>query len=353
MRGLGVELSYRARRILYSLVTEYIATGTPVGSRTLVRKYPLNISAATARNELADLESAGLVTQQHTSSGRVPTEKGFRVFVDALVQMREVTVDERDAIATRLRNLAPGRDDIVRETGKLLSEITGTAALIAPPLVQAQRLAQIRFIPLREDEILAVMVMKDGTVQNRAVPLERGMPSEELERIHNYLAEHVEGQTLAGLRDTLAQHVEDERGEYVRLRAAAREMVDKAASQMPSETVVVIEGQRVLFDRPEFTDPDKIRTFVRAFEEREHLLSLLDRTLRAGGVQVLIGSEADIENLDDISVIATKYQGDGAAGSVGLIGPARVDYGKLVPLVEFTARMISEVLDPRDDGENS
>lgn len=353
MRGLGVELGYRARRILYSLVTEYIATGTPVGSRTLVRKYPLNISAATARNELADLETAGLVTQPHTSSGRIPTEKGFRVFVDALVQMREVTVDERNSIATRLRNLAPGRDDIIRETGKLLSEITGTAALIAPPLVQAQRLTQLRFIPLREEQMLAVMVMKDGTVQNRAVPIERGMPPEELERIHNYLAEHIEGRTLADLRDTLAQHVEDERGEYVRLRNLAHEMVDKTASEMPSESIVVIEGQRLLFDRPEFTDPDKIRTFVRAFEERQHLLSLLDRTIRAGGVHVLIGSEAHIEDLEDVSLIATKYQGDGATGSVGLIGPARVDYGKLVPLVEFTARMISEVLDPHEDGENS
>lgn len=349
MRGLAVELSYRARRILYSLVTEYIATGTPVGSRTLVRKYPLNISAATARNVMSDLEAAGLVTQQHTSSGRIPTERGFRVFVDALVQMQEVTSDERDAIASRLRNLGPSRDDMMRETGKLLSEITGTAALIAPPSVQAQRLAQLRFIPLRENEILAVMVMKDGSVQNRAVPLERGIQDAELERIHNYLAAHVEGRTLSDIRDQLAQHVEDERGEYVRLRSLAREMVDKTAAGMPSDGIVVIEGQRVLFDRPEFTDPDKIRNFVRAFEEREHLLSLIDGTLRAGGVQVLIGSEAHIENLNDISVIAAKYRGDGATGSVGLIGPARVDYGKLVPLVEFTARMISEVLDPPDE----
>ncbi|MCA9602309.1 MAG: heat-inducible transcriptional repressor HrcA [Polyangiales bacterium] len=352
MSQLHPDLSFRARRILYSVITEYIATGEPVGSRKLSRRYGLQLSPASIRNVLADLEDAGYLVQPHTSAGRVPTDRGFRLFVDALVQMREVSADDRAAIASRLSALSPAHDDQIREAGRLLASMAGTAALLSPPRAEDEKLAQVRFVFVKPRRILAVLVTGRGSVQNRVVELDRDISPSELEQVHNYLSELVDGHSLAEVRANLADRVETERPEYVVLRRHALEMVKATISGAGAKGEVVIEGQGLLFDRPEFSDPEKIRAFVRTFEEKERLLGLLDQTLRAGGVQVLIGTEANLGDVADVSLISARYQAEGGAtGSVGIIGPARVDYGKLVPLVEFTARMLSsEGAD--DDGDD-
>lgn len=339
------ELNYRNRRILYAVLTEYIATGEPVGSRRVAKRYGINLSPATIRNVLADLEEAGYVTQPHTSAGRVPTDLGFRVFVDALVQMRDVTEEDRAAVLARLSNLSPA-DDIMRETGRLLSTLTGVAAVLAPPKAAEERLSQLRFMPLREGELLVVMVTSSGAVQNRALRFGGTLEVGELERVNNYLADLVEGRRLIDIRNEVERRMESERDRYQALRRRADEML--AAVPEEADRQIVIEGQGVLFDRPEFGDAEKIRGYLRTFEERELLVSLLDQTLTSGGVQVLIGSETNIESVKDITVIASSYGGSGSAqGGVAVIGPTRMDYAKVVPLVDFTARVMSEVLDAR------
>lgn len=343
--GARPELGYRARKILYAVVSEYVSTGEPVGSRTLSRRYGLNLSPATIRNVLADLEEWGYLAQPHTSAGRVPTDVGFRIFVDALIEMREVSAEDRAAILARLRSLRPG-DDVAREAGRVLSSLSGAAAVVTPPRPEEEQLAQLRFLPLRPGELLAVIVTRTGVVQNRAVRASGDYDPSELDRLHNYLSEILAGgRTLEQVRASLAEEMDSERGQYDQLRRRARELLDAAVASVEARPSMLIEGQGVLFDRPEFADAEKIRSFLRTFEEKERLLELLDRTLAAGGVQVLIGSEAQLGDVQDISVISASYgRAPAGAGTLGVIGPTRMDYAKVVPLVGFTARVLSELL---------
>lgn len=341
----GPTLGYRARKILFAVVSEYIATGEPVGSRRLSKRYGLNLSPATIRNELADLEEAGCVSSPHTSAGRVPTEVGFRVFIDALAQMREVADTDRASILARMRQLRPGVDDVMREAGRLLASLTGAAALVTRPRTDLDALTQLRFVPLGPSSVLAVIVTRSGTIQNRVVTLAEPLDTSELERLQNYVTELALGRTLAELRTALAEAVASDRGAYDRLKRRARQVVEAAANA--EERDVVIEGQGALFDRPEFESSEKMRAFLRAFEEKERLVGLLDRTIAASGVTVLVGSEANLVDVPDIGVITAPYRAGGqGAGTVGLVGPTRMDYGKLMPLVGFMSEVITDVLDP-------
>lgn len=349
--GLPTTLAYRARRILYAVVSEYIASGEPVGSRTLSKRYGLNVSAATIRNELSDLEEAGCLAQPHTSAGRIPTEIGFRIFIDALAQMRDVADADRTAILERMAQLRPGVDDVIREAGRLLASLAGAAALVTRPRPEAEPIAQIRFVPLRERAVLAVIVARSGAVQNRVVELSEPVPEGDLERVHELVGPLVRDKTLDDAVHALASEMARERGAYDRLRFRAKEMLEGAAQADAPD--VVIEGQRVLFDRPEFHDAEKIRSFVRAFEDKERLHVLLERTVLAGGVQVLVGSETQLVEVPDVGVISAQYKSGGVqAGSVGIIGPTRMDYAKLMPLVAFTAQVVGDVLDGSEREEN-
>jgi heat-inducible transcriptional repressor len=347
------ELTYRARRILYATVTEYIATGEPVGSRTLAKRYGINLSPATIRNVLADLEEAGYLRQPHTSAGRVPTDRGFRVFVDALVQMRDVTAEDRAAVLQRLRGLHTA-SDVLREAGEVLSALTGAAGVVTAPKAEQEQLAQLRFMRLRADQLLVVLVTRSGAVENRVVQAPVEVDDRELERVNNLLAELLVAQqrSLVGVRDSLAAQMAAERGTVEQLRSNARQMVEAAFGEdRPAK--VVIEGQGRLFDRPEFLDAEKIRSFLRAFDDKERLLELLEHTLASGGVRVLIGHEAGLGSMEDVGLVATSYGSREASGTLGVIGPTRMDYAKVVPLVGFTAQVMSDVLAGRrlDDDE--
>lgn len=343
-------LNERHRRILFAVVTEYIATGQPVGSRRIAKRYAIKLSPATIRNALADLEELELLHQPHTSAGRLPTDAGFRCFVDAMATAAEISSAHRTALIRRLQNLEPG-DDAVRETGQLLSRLTGTATIIAEPPVAEASLDQIRFMRLAGGRTLAVLVTRSGTVENRVVVTELDVSDRELERVNNYLSDLVGGRTLREVRDVLAVRLATEEGQYRALRSKARRMVEATVEGQMDTGRVVIEGQGALFDRPEFGDAEKIRRYLSAFEEKRKLLELLEQTLEVDGVQVFIGSEAALDEVDDISVISSPYRRDGARiGSFGIVGPTRMDYKRYVPLVGFAADVLSDVLDGRLPG---
>lgn len=354
------DLNYRARKILYALVSEYITSGEPVGSRTLSKRHGLNLSAATIRNELTDLEDAGCVAQPHTSAGRVPTELGFRVFIDALAQLRDVSDRDRAAVLARMKQLRPGVDDVVREAARMLASLSGAAAVVSRR-AEREAIAHLRFMPLGDRRLLVVVVWQSGAVQNRVIEVGAPLEAEELERLHNYLGELTGrgdadvGLSLAELRAIIAEAIAKERDAYDGLRRRAKEIVDAAAAAPAAgDDALVIEGQGNLFDRREFSDPEKIRRFLRTFEERERLMGLLDRTIAAGGVQVLVGSEAELDAADDVGVISSMYRANGVpTGSLGLIGPSRLDYAKLMPLVGFTAQVVSDVLDGHSLGDDA
>jgi heat-inducible transcriptional repressor len=341
----------RTRSILYAAVTEFIATGEPVGSLTLARKYGVELSAATIRNVLADLEEEGYFYQPHTSAGRVPTEKAFRLFIDALMQVRPLHPNERERIGARFRQMEPG-SDLMRESGRLLSELTGTAAVVVAPRRRTQALLQLRFIPTRPDEMLAVVVLADGSVQNRFIRTERPIGEGELARIHNLLAEVIHGRTLGEVREIFARRLSDEREHADSLGHRAFALGQKAVAQAePERSGVLIEGEVLLLAHPEFADVESLRQLVVALTERETLVSLLDRTIEAHEAQVFVGRELGDMAGGAVSVVAAPYTGDGSvAGTIGVLGPTRMDYAKMVPLVEATAEAMSAELKRRTEG---
>jgi heat-inducible transcriptional repressor len=345
-----VTLDERHRRILFAVVTEYIASGEAVSSRRIAKRYAINLSPATIRSVLADLEDAELLHQPHTSAGRVPTDAGFRCFVDAMATAGEISNAHRTALIRRLQGLEPGAD-AVRETAQFLSRLTGTATIIAQPPVTEAMLDQLRFMRLSSGRALAVLVTRSGSVENRVVVTEFDVDDHTLERVNNYLAELVGGRTLQSVRDLLAVRLATEQGQYQVLRKQAQQMVEATVEGQLERAQVVIEGQGALFDRPEFGDAERIRRYLSAFEEKQKLLELLEQTLLADGVQVFIGSEAALDEVGDISVISSPYRQAGArVGSFGIVGPTRMDYKKYVPLVGFAADVLSDILDGRLPG---
>lgn len=339
------ELQFRSRRILYAAVTEYIATGEPVGSRKLARRYGLDVSPATIRNELADLEETGYLSQPHTSAGRVPTDKGFRAFVDALVQVREVQPTYRSALSTRLSQLKPGIDDLPREAGRVLSQLTGTASVVHAGRASAQHVAQLRWIHLRPGQLLAVLVTRSGAVENRVVTVAREPDRAELDRLHNYLESLLGDRTLVELRDAVAHAAETQRSE---LAERARHVVEATISADTGTREVLIEGQQRLLGQPDFASVEKMRGVLGVLSEREHLLELLERTMAAGGVHVLIGAETNLPETQDLSFITAPYGRAGhETGTLGVIAPTRTDYQKVVPLVGFAASLLTDLLAAR------
>lgn len=339
------ELQHRSRSILYACITEFIATGEPVGSRTLSKKYGLDLSAASIRNVLADLEELGYLHQPHTSAGRIPTDKAFRLFIDSLMQVRSLSLDEQNKISERFYGLKSSAD-LVRASGKLLSELTGTAALVIAPKRETRALTQLRFIPTKPGQMLAVLVLADGAVENRFLSLERAIPEPELTRIHNLLVDVIEGRSLGELRDLFARRLQDDRIQMDSLRHRAFELAHQALEARGEPTGVFIEGQAKLFDHPEFSDVERMRQLMLALSEQETLVALLDRTIEAKCMQIFLGSEAGDLVGGAASVIAAPYkEGGKLAGTIAVLGPTRMDYPKVVPLVQATASAVSAALE--------
>ncbi len=329
-------LSKRARSVLYAVVTEFIATGEPVGSRTLSKKYGLSLSPATIRMVLADLEDAGYLRQPHTSAGRRPTDAAFRLFIDALMQVRRLPANDAGRISEWLADLRPDAD-IPRETGKLLSDLSGAPAVVMRSPPDGRVLLKLRFIATRPGELLAVAVFEDGTVENRFIRVEGPISDAELDRLHEMLEEMTPGRTLADLRDAVSEGMSGQRDELRTLHELGYQLVRSAAVSAPRISEVVMEGRALLLDWPEFASVERMRELLRALEDRERLVGLLDRALSSDRVEVFLGAE-DAAAPYPVSVVAARYEEHGEpGGAVGVIGPTRMDYPIVVPLVAAAA----------------
>ncbi len=334
------ELNLRARQILYAVISEFVATGEPVGSRTISKKAGIDLSPASIRNVLADLEELGYLAQPHTSAGRIPTERAFRLFVDALMEVRQLSTEEHARIRAYIDGVEPG--NVLRETGKLLSELTGTAAVIVAPKGEVLTLRSLRFVSLGPEETLAVLVLKSGNVINRF--LRTSITDGEAIRIHNLLDDVIEGRSLRDVRELFARRLTSERVQHDELRRRAFELGTAAVADVPDapESQIVIEGQAKLFEQPEFADAQNLKSVVSALDERERLVELLDATLAAEGARVVVGSEAGGLAGGQLAIVGAAFTEDGQrAGAVGVIGPTRMDYPKVVPIVAATANAMS------------
>lgn len=350
---MSTTLSSRARSVLYAVVSEFIRTGEPVGSRTLTKKYRFELSPATIRNVLADLEDMGYLMQPHTSAGRVPTQSAFRLFIDALMKTQQLSPEAAAKIASWLDEVAPGQD-VLRSTGKLLSELTGVPAIVARVPEKDRTVLRIRFIPTRPHEVLSVVVFSDGSVENRFIRVEQPIQERELVRLHELLERVVDGHTLNEIRAHIAQARDENREEVARLELAERKLMDGLLASRGPVSQVVVEGQSRLLEHPELTSGLELRSLMSALEDHERLVTMLDRTMTANHVQVFLGGELGTEaGVSTLSLIAAPFrsrEGE-TAGAIGVLGPARMDYPVVVPLVGATADAVGAALSRADANE--
>ena len=347
MQG-GDSQGERARRqhtLLLAAVQEFITTAEPVGSQQLVAHHKLGVRAAMVRNLMAELEEAGYLSQPHTSAGRIPTDKAFRYYVDHLMPQPPIGFEDRSQI--ELHYSAPIGDihEIIRETSRLLTLMTGQAALVMAPRLEAVVLERVQFVRLREREVLAVFVAMAGGVQNRFVQTDADHGQAELDRMAGYLNESLRGRTLEQARLWIEERLKEDRANYDQFMRTAL-ILGGTISRGSAPAQVYVDGSSKALDQPEFANPNRLRELLRALEDRSALLELLEQSLRHSGPMISIGSENFDARLAGFSVVAAAYaSGSMPLGSLAVVGPVRMDYDRVIPLVSYTARALSRVLE--------
>jgi len=336
----------RAQHLLRVLIQRYIAEGQPVGSRTLSKDSGLDLSPATIRNVMSDLEEMGLVSAPHTSAGRIPTPKGYRLFVDTLVRYRQPLDEDIVALREQIQRKADDANALVKSVSNLLSEFTSLAGVVTVPRGSHAALRQIEFLPLSEKRILAILVINDREVQNRILHTDRDYSESELQQAANFINEHYAGIEMLDVRERIVADLESTRHS---MNQAMHDIIAVAHSAMagasePSKSFV-LAGETNLMDFAELSDVDTLKRLFEAFSRKRLILDLVDRSLNADGVQIFIGEESGFSILDDCSVVTAPYQlDDDTIGVLGVIGPTRMAYDRVVPIVDVTARLLRSAL---------
>jgi len=346
-------LDARSRDIFKNVVETYLATGDPVGSRTL-SKGLIQLSAASIRNVMADLTELGLLDAPHVSAGRMPTHAGLRLFVDGFLEMGEPGKEDRFEIDARLRAASRDFDTVLKEASSILSGLAGGAGLVASP-TQDVPVRHVEFVPLSTGEALCVLVTEDGDVENRLVKLPKGLPHTSLVEAGNYLATRLKGRSLQEASSEIRAELLDRRAQ---LDEAAAEMVERGLAKwsgsLPGrDRSLIIQGQaNLLEDAGAAEDMERVRQLFEVLERQQGLLDILDSTREAEGVRLFIGSENSLFPLSGSSVIVAPYMNASkqVIGALGVIGPTRLNYARVIPMVDYTARMVGRVLDQRDKG---
>lgn len=336
-------LSERTQLLLKVLVENYISGGQPLGSRTLARKSELEISPATVRNVMADLEDFGFVESPHTSAGRIPTTKGYRLFVDTMLKVQPITTD---VVSQMKENLDPSQNvnGLVESASTLLSGLTGMAGLVTLPKIERAEFRHIEFLPLSEHRVLAILVMNQREVQNRILQADRDYTEAELQQAANYINELCAGQDLVAARQKILQELDRLREHMNDLMRSAVEMGEQIFSNSGQSDYVVV-GQTNLMEFDDLSDIEKLRSLFEAFGQKREFLRLLDRCICADGVQIFIGQESGYAVLDDCSVISSPYTvDDEVMGVLAVVGPTRMSYNRVIPIVDLTARLLGEAL---------
>ncbi|HVI96321.1 MAG TPA: heat-inducible transcriptional repressor HrcA [Anaeromyxobacter sp.] len=355
MPGPGGELDKREREVLRALVSDYIQTGEPVASQPLLARHELECSPATIRSVMADLEELGFLEKPHASSGRIPTERGYRLYVDSLLKVRPPSPQDRDRIE-RLAHAASDVGQLLEGTADLLHALSHHAGVVTTPRPKSDPVRQIEFVRLRENRVLAVFVSEAGIVTNKLVQLEFPMEPSDLERAANYLNEKLHGAShgatdLGALRDRILEDMRADQSALHDLLQKALTLAEQTFGAAPGEERVLVDGEESFLDAPEFANVRKARALLRAFAEKDKILRVLDRVLGAQEVQIFIGAESEFAAVPDVSVIAAPYgRGDHVLGTLAVVGPTRMNYARVIPLVDLTARQLSRALAALADG---
>ena len=336
----------RGQHLLKVLIQRFIQDGQPIGSRTLSKDAGLDLSPATIRNVMSDLEEMGLVSAPHTSAGRIPTPKGYRLFVDSLVRYRQPGDSDIERIKAQMRGEGDTTEGLVGAVSNMLSDFTSMAGVVTVPRPPQVTMRQIEFLPLSENRVLVILVVNDREVQNRILHTDRNYTASELQQAQNFINEHYAGVDLDQVRSKLVDDLESTRDS---MNQTMHEIISVAQSAInvadSSDNKYVVAGETKLMDFAELSDVDTLRRLFDAFSRKRVILDLLDRSISANGVQVFIGEESGVRIFDGCSVVTAPYHVDSdTIGVLGVIGPTRMAYDRVVPIVDVTARLLESAL---------
>ena len=340
-----VELSPRDREILKDVVHQFILSGEPVSSRAVARASQHGLSAATIRNVMADLAEMGLLDQPHTSAGRVPTGSGFHLYIESLMETRDLPDEERRQIEGELAGSSSDTERLIGTTTQLLSSLSGQIGIVVTPAFGDTVLQAVDFVPLSGRRVLCVVVSKAGFVENKLVETEEELGREELVRISNYLTESFRGQTLRTIRERLLALMREERAEVDLLLARAIQLAGQGLAG-GEEPGLKIEGTTSLIGQPGIGDVERVRRLLDAFADRQSLVALLSQCLDGNGVRVLIGEDSDVTSDLGLTLVARAYGSEGKTrGTLGILGPARMPYERIIPLVDYLGESLGRALE--------
>lgn len=348
-------MDWRAQEVLRLVIKEHVRTGEPVSSRFVSRTHPERLSAATIRSIMADLTDEGYLAQPHTSAGRVPTDRGYRYFVDEVLASRR-GLPRRDARKIEELLLSTREiEDVLDQSSRMLSSLTRQVGVVIAPDLESAILEHVEFVRVAQSRVVAIFVSRSGLVTHRVIDTDEDIAQRDLDAISARLREHFTGMTLPDVRRRLISSLREDREWIERLGQRAAQAVARFLEEpFPEETGgLILQGTSQLLDAPEFADLERLRDVMRVLEERTRLLRLLDRCLETTGVQVIIGSEFQEPSLAPISIVASRYRaGEQLKGLVGIVGPRRMEYARAVSVVDHFARSISQALARHHDSDD-
>lgn len=342
----------RQQKVLLAVICEYIATAEPVGSRTIARKYGFNLSSATIRNIMADLEDMGLLVQPHTSAGRIPTDQGLRFYVDQLDKsMRAVDSPETSSIRQVL-SAESELGDVMKKTSQLLSSLSNQAGIVLSPSLRTMVCRHIDFIKLSPCRVLAIFISESGVVQKRVIRLEEDITQDMLDKISRLLTSELMGLSVLAIRRKLVKIMETDKARFDALLLRAVKLSQEFFSEVSDESELYLGGTLNMMNQPEFADLDKMKALFKTFEEKRLLITILDKCLEDDEehVRVIIGNETTLADMQDLGFVISSYKyGNRALGVIGIIGPKRMNYMQVIPIVDYTAKTVSRLLTDRMD----
>ena len=339
----------RIKNILQAIIIQYIYTGEPVGSGMLNKKYILELSPATIRNIMSEMEEMGYLMQPHASAGRVPTDKGFRFYVDSILKIKELSPETREKIKTRCQPFQE-IEKVMGNASSILSSLSDWMGVVLAPRFENVFIKHIEFIKLGKMQVMMLLVSNSGIVQNRIMRIEEELVQHDFERMSAYLNGISRGLTLRKLKTKILDEMKKEKNLYDQLLAKALKLSKIALDKDENTDKVYVEGKTNIFDQPEFIeDAEKMKLLFRAFEEKSILVKILDKTMHAQGVQIFIGSENGFNEIKECSIVTAPYGSDGnILGTLGVIGLTRMNYSKVIPLVNYTASLLSDIMARRE-----
>ncbi|HEY7506424.1 MAG TPA: heat-inducible transcriptional repressor HrcA [Nitrososphaera sp.] len=345
--GLDREaLDERTQNILMAVIHSFIQTAEPVGSRMISKRFDFGLSPATIRNVMSDLEDLGFLEQPHTSAGRVPTDRGYRFYVNHLHSVEELSAEESAHIMQRYTPYRGEIDEVMAETSRLLSEVSRYAGIVLRKF-STTVFRRIEFVKTRGRQVLAIFIMESGMVQNKFIMLDEEITQDELHKISNYLNQEFSGQPLQTIRQQVLERMMEEKAQYDTLLRQAMKVGEKMfEGTLEGEGNIYLGGTANIIAQPEFfANVDRMKELFKAFEEKSRLISLLDRCLDEAGVNVILGSETPFKDIQDCSFVTHTYSyGDRTLGVLGVIGPKRMAYPRVMALVDYTANLVSKIL---------